>query len=63
VFTARYVLSPYIKQICFFFKGLNKGEDVPCVYALIYESTGGSEENILHIAGIGMNWMWAFRFI
>jgi hypothetical protein len=25
VFTARYALSPYIKQICFVFKGLNKG--------------------------------------
>jgi hypothetical protein len=23
VFTARYALSPYIKQICFIFKGLN----------------------------------------
>jgi hypothetical protein len=23
VFTARYALSPYIKQICFVFKGLN----------------------------------------
>jgi hypothetical protein len=24
VFTARYALSPYVKQICFVFKGLNK---------------------------------------
>jgi hypothetical protein len=28
VFTARYALSPYIKQICFVIKGLNKWNDV-----------------------------------
>jgi hypothetical protein len=34
VFTARYALSPYIKQVCFVFKGLkcHNHEQENCVY-------------------------------
>jgi hypothetical protein len=32
VFTARYALSPYTRQLCFVFKGLNQHNPKMCVY-------------------------------
>jgi hypothetical protein len=53
VFTARYALSPYVKQIRFVFKGLRKRIKESIVSAVISQNTYKSCEQVANFECLG----------